>query len=85
MDFKESDFSGALNGKPISARTDGGKGDRFDLSLSGQLQTGPVTTGQQFILVVLAALPNRSHRMDNPLGRKPIALGYFGVARGTTA
>lgn len=48
---------------------DGWKCDGFDLHLIGSGQRLPIAGGKQFWFTLLAAMPHRPHRVDDPPSR----------------
>ncbi|BCV20091.1 hypothetical protein hamaS1_01600 [Moorella sp. Hama-1] len=55
-------------GKAVSPGADGREGQGFDALLPGQLQAAAVGTGQEVILALPAAVPDRAYGVDNITG-----------------
>lgn len=48
--------------------------------LSGQFETAPIATGQKVRLAMGTAVPDRTHRVEDPFGGETKAGRGFGVA-----
>ena len=81
----DRDFCRQLGRKAVGAGADRGKGDGADPVLARELEGIAVAAGKQLVLVGLAAVPHRPHRVDDPIGGQPMALGDLRLARGTAA
>jgi len=53
--------------------------------LRRKLHRAAVAGGQRRVLIPPAAVPDRSHRMDDMAGRQPVTFGDLGVAGGAAA
>src|SRR5271165_5974476 len=79
---RNRDAGGAIGGEMIDAGGDGGKGDRGKSACPAESDRAGVAGGKQLILALVAAMPDRSHRMDHMLGRQAITFGDLGIAGG---
>ena len=75
----------AVHRKTIRAGADGRKRHGLDAVLFDQRETTPITTREQVVLAVLAAVPDRADGVNDPPGWKFAAPGDFGQTRRATA
>lgn len=85
-----SDFPEGNSARPVHRKTVGACADRWKRNpgysaFPGNLETTPVTAGQEFLLPVLSPAPDRTNGVDHPSGRKPIAFRDFRVSGLATA
>src|SRR5439155_14444934 len=84
FDFKQSDSRGAFAGESIGAGADAWKSNRANRMFGCESQGIAIAARQQLVLVMFAAVPNRTHRVDHPFGGQLVTFGDFGFA-GRTA
>jgi len=71
--------------KTIRAGADGWERHGLDAVPDDERETTPITTREQFILAVLAVVPDRADGVNDPSGREFVAFGDFGLARDAAA
>src|SRR3569833_1285970 len=64
-DRAHGDLRRAAGGEAIGSGGDGGEGEAADAVVHGHVQRALVAGGQQLFLALVAAGPNRPHRMDH--------------------
>src|SRR5207248_9321260 len=74
-----------VQGKTISAGADRRKSNRARALLFRQGEGIAITTRQQFLLAMPAIAPDRTDRVNHPLGRELVAFGDFRLAGRTAA
>ena len=79
---RNGDSGRASGGEMIDTGRNGGKGDRGKAVILAEPDGAGVTGGEQIVFTLVAAVPDRSHRMDHMLGRQTISLGDLGLAGG---
>jgi len=80
LGLAQGDPRSPLQRKTVDACTDGGEGHALEVSFLDKGKTAPVTTRQQLILALGAAMPNRPNGVNHPLCEKVVALGDLRVA-----
>ena len=78
--FAKGDFCGLWDGIAVYSAADGGEGQRVEVMFTGQSETGSVTTGEEFRLVVRPAIPHRADGVEDEAGGKSKAFGQLRVA-----
>ena len=81
----DRDARRAIGREAVDAGRDRRKGDRGEPVLGRERERGAVAGGEQLLLALAAAAPDRPDRVDHVPGRKPIAAGDLGGAGGAAA
>ena len=76
----DRDSGCAISRETVDASGNRRECDRGQAIRLTQLQRAAIAGGEQFVLALPAAVPNRSNGMDHVLGLQPITSGDFGVA-----
>ena len=79
-DHANRDARGPIGRKTVNPGGYGRKRDRYEPVRGGEIKGGAIARGQQFVLPLAAAAPDRADRMDHMLGRKPVAACDLGAA-----
>jgi hypothetical protein len=83
--FARGDLRGVAQRIAVCAATDRRKCDAAKLMGAGQLETMAVTRREQFAFAICAAVPNRTHCVDNVFCGQAVAARDFRVAGRATA
>jgi hypothetical protein len=75
-------MSGAIGRETIDASRNGGKGNGGKVVGRAKLDASAIARGEQIVLVLMTALPDRSNRMDHMPRRQTVTLSDFGVSGG---
>ena len=65
-------------GKPVDAGRDRGEGDRGEAMLGGERERGAIAGGEQRVLTLVAAAPDRADRVNDVPGLEAVAAGDLG-------
>src|SRR6185437_5027386 len=80
-DGADRDARGKVRWKSVNAGGDRRIGDGSEPVTGREVERRAITTRQKRLLVLVAATPDRTHRVNNVARPEPITLGDFGRAR----